>query len=774
MDRLNDEWVAPPVDNTANGRLTSLPSLWKAVLQYKWGIVFLVLLAMLAANLMLRAIKPIYQAGATIIIDIEQAPANLEAGGRQNLQGARSYLMSQYDHLHARSLAEKVVSQLDLNTLADFKPTSELTLHWREWIPLEQIESVWPFDPGWLDYVRLPEVPQSEQARFDTAVSTLLSNLTVEPIVNSPLVKVRFDAHDPELAALVSNTLAQQYIDMYMTEKVVPAEETSTIVDPRLEELSDKLQDSVARLRTFRESEVTVAPQTDFPLSREQIEQLAAHSERLHKARLVAEKDYQQTLAFEGMPSTDDLLQLPAIKYDPMIQSLQERLDDAEQKAAILSRREDPPEIEMISVKAEISTFRNELEVQVQRVARDIESVYRTAEESEKVAIAQLEQAKKDWEQAEKEQQETSQANDRLLELENIVASNLELYNMILAQTQKAPPQSGPQIIAHARVIEPATPPKQAYLPDAREIYLALLAIALGLGLLRAWLCYALDKSLHTLGDIREKLHVTGLGTLPTVKTRGKTKGAYEGVLSAQKSSFAEAIHRICSNLDQGREGNKGNVILVTSILPEEGKSTLALNLAEALGETREVLLIDGDFHHSQMASILDISPGSPGLTDLLADTAEIQECLHPIAGTQANVMVAGTLPTSPEEVLASRKCKMVMAVLKKMYSHVIIDGGSLQTSGEATLLSTYADAVILVTKANATSVQQVRHGLRKLREIDAPLAGIVLNHCGFTRELKHKKSFPRETVPVLTDSLRIPDNDVMPGKLSWQVFRRN
>ncbi len=777
MDKLSAEGVNPSADYVDNSRLMKLRPLWTAIFQYKWGIVVLMLLAGIAANLVLRYVKPMYRTSATIIIESKPVESRqpVENAQGDDRQSGPEYLSSQLEILRSRSLAQDVVARLDLESGSLFDPADEMLINWRNWVPLKPLEEVWPFDPEWLSFLRLPKTPVTEQDRQRAVVTTFMSRLTIDTTAGGSLVSIGFAAHDPELAALVANTLAQRYIEKYMTKEVVTTIEAAPQDHQRLEALGSKLQDTAARLEAFRESEASLTTEEpDNPISSDQIEQLTRHTARLHKARLLAEEAYKQSVLMGTPPATDYLLQLPVILDDPLIHSLKERLETAEQKVAELEQQGEDQSSEMIAATAKVTVFKKELAAQVQRAAYDLESAYQAAEASEEAAVAQLEQIKAAWEKTDKKQREVTQNNARLQELENIVATNLELYDMVLAQTQAAPPQAGPQSIAYARIINPASPPDQPYKPNSGEVYLLLLAAAFGLGVLWAWIRYALDNSLHSPQDISKKLHVPALGTLPMVKAGHKDGSVYQGVLLALGSPFAEAIYSIRTSLNLSRVDNVRKVVLVTSAVPGEGKSTLALNLATALGQSKEVLLIDGDFTNSRLASSLDIAPHSPGLTDLLADTADIQDCLHPIPGTQANVMMAGTVPGNPEEVLTSKKCQLVMAVLKKMYSHIIIDAGSLQTDNDVTLLSAFSNVVVVVVRANATSVPQIRTGIRKLREVDGNIAGVVLNQAGVAKASDSRKRDPREKPLVVIDPLRMPNDDIMHGtRPIWQIFRR-
>ena len=157
-------------------------------------------------------------------------------------------------------------------------------------------------------------------------------------------------------------------------------------------------------------------------------------------------------------------------------------------------------------------------------------------------------------------------------------------------------------------------------------------------------------------------------------------------------------------------------MVVVTSSVPEEGKTTVSYNLACALGQVKKVLLIDADMRRPKIAKLIGRDSKAPGLADLVAGQAQISQCLihHEKAGI--HILPAGTVPPNPLELLSSKKFEDVVSKLKEAFDIVIFDSAPLQLVSDSLVLSRYASAVIYVVKADSTPYQVAQNGLKRLR----------------------------------------------------------
>ncbi|MNQ78874.1 Tyrosine-protein kinase YwqD [compost metagenome] len=181
-------------------------------------------------------------------------------------------------------------------------------------------------------------------------------------------------------------------------------------------------------------------------------------------------------------------------------------------------------------------------------------------------------------------------------------------------------------------------------------------------------------------------------------------------------------------------------ILVVTSSIPGEGKSTVAANLACALGQMEKVLLIDADMRRPTMAKNFGFAVGTPGLANLIAGTAKLEECVKHIEGI--DMLSAGAVPPNPLELLSSARFEKVVEFLRSKYDRIVIDSPPTQAVSDALVLGTLANALIYVVKSEATPIPLVQKGIGQLLQNNAPVTGIVLNQVDIKKAQKQGYSY--------------------------------
>jgi capsular exopolysaccharide synthesis family protein len=171
-------------------------------------------------------------------------------------------------------------------------------------------------------------------------------------------------------------------------------------------------------------------------------------------------------------------------------------------------------------------------------------------------------------------------------------------------------------------------------------------------------------------------------------------------------------------------------VVLVTSTVRGEGKTTIAVSLALAIGQLGKVLLIDADLRGRPAAGRLGLPAGTPGLSDLAAGTAEEAACIHRVDEMGIDMLPAGPPPADPLELLSSRRFAQSLERLRERYDHIVIDSAAAQAVSDPLMLSRVCDAVVLVVRAGKAQLPEIQTTVRRLDRAGAPIIGAVLNAC--------------------------------------------
>jgi capsular exopolysaccharide synthesis family protein len=168
--------------------------------------------------------------------------------------------------------------------------------------------------------------------------------------------------------------------------------------------------------------------------------------------------------------------------------------------------------------------------------------------------------------------------------------------------------------------------------------------------------------------------------------------------------------------------------ILITSSVPKEGKTTVAINLAFAMGQLNKVLLIDTDLRRPTLGKQFGLPGFQPGVANLVAGTHSLEECIVTDEHSNVDLICAGTIPTNPQEILASEKFNTLIRSLEGKYDHIILDTAPTQAVSDAIVVSNLCDSVVYVVRADSTSEKVINNGISRFLQIGYRVDGVVLN----------------------------------------------
>ena len=179
----------------------------------------------------------------------------------------------------------------------------------------------------------------------------------------------------------------------------------------------------------------------------------------------------------------------------------------------------------------------------------------------------------------------------------------------------------------------------------------------------------------------------------------------------------------VLSNLDK-----PAKIIVVTSTVQGEGKSTVALNLGAALAQMENTLVIGADLRRPSIAQRSGLAVNRPGLTHFVSGAASLDDCIQHLPALNLYVMPAGIVPPNPLEMIASKKFAQALQILKERFDRIVIDTAPVYAVSDALILASNADSVIYVVRADSTSASQVQKGIASILASNEPLTGVVLN----------------------------------------------
>jgi len=327
----------------------------------------------------------------------------------------------------------------------------------------------------------------------------------------------------------------------------------------------------------------------------------------------------------------------------------------------------------------------------------------------------------------------------RLLELNNKMVrynilkkeaeSNQQLYTSILTRAKETDISEKLQLVT-IRIVDSAKPPRYPIRPlKSREIGRSFF-LALLYGFSLAFLLEYLDSSIRTAEDVRCYIDLPFLGYISNADKEARTEADKSLICSNKpKCPLAEAYRAIrTSILFSSPEDKPLKSVLVTSSLPQEGKTFISTNLATIFAQLNErVVLVDIDMRRPKVSRALKIDDKA-GLSDYLTGNLAVDDILRPSAIQNLTVIPAGTIPPNPSELLSSKKVKKLFSELKSRYDRIILDAPPLLSVSDASLLVNIVDGTIFVIRGARTRLNSIMQAKAKLAEAKGKIIGVILN----------------------------------------------
>ena len=690
-----------------------LARLFRVILHYKWGILGLAFAITLAAGLIVYSMEPVYRASASLALESQEA--NVVSVEEVYTIGSNNYEYSQtqFEILKSNSLAERVVRRLQLHKHPAFLPDEDKSEPWFNFnFNLKSLLPAREKEPP----VQLTQEQLDEQA-IEWITSSISNGLSVSPVEYSFIVYLGFESTYPELAAQITNTIAEEFITSNLETRLSGTLQATDWLSERLQDLERNLRDSEQTLQNFRDQEGLVNIEGVTGQGGSELRSLSRRLEETSKARIEAENIKKDVQGLNNA-STEELMTIPAVLQHQLISELKGEQTRAQRKVAELGKRYGPLHPKMIAAQSDLTAANSELTREVRKVVSGISREY-------EVALRNERQLQETWESRKSEMQEFNRIEFKLTELQRNVDTNRQLYDIFFTRI-KSVSETGGFEKPHARIVDRATIPSYPVKPNKKStIILAfILGIMLGCGI--AVLLDLLDNTIKSPDDVQEKLGAPLLGAIPKVKS--DEKGGFEQFWDNPQSHYAEAIRTIRTGVVLSGLDKPSKIILVTSTVQGEGKSTTALNLGAALGKMGKVLIIGGDLRRPSLARICKLSSSHRGLSHFVSGGAKLEDCIEYLPHMNVHVMPAGVIPPNPLEMISSKKFIASLQFLKDRYDRIIIDSAPIQVVSDALVLASYADSIIYVVNADSTSASLAQKGVASMSRSSERLTGVVLN----------------------------------------------
>lgn len=620
--------------------------------------------------------------------------------------------------LQSKKLMRRVVEKIALHEAGTLTPAS--------------------FDAGmastikrWLN--RISEPPVTAIREEDELISSTASELASLTSITKPpnreysnLMNITVRMANPELAANAANAIAEEYMALVFENEIESARKNQQFLTDRLQILREELRLAEQNLQAYRESENIVTRSSGFDEIDEELSSLSTRYFEARENRLRQENLQRQ--AGTVSPARGDWERLPAIANHPRVATLQTKLLELNRRKGELSKRYGSRHNTMIALSSEIFATERQLNSEVSDIIAGIRNEFDLAVRLEAAAEDTLNRVRD-------RKQQQGRKEFVLNELVQEVETKREVYTIFLERLNQDG-AAGPVRNDNIWITDPAvTPDSGQRTPLTQAGFTALLlslGIVMGIGLV-----FELTNNTITTGeDVEKKLNMPLLGYLPLIAEGKNPKPGLTLLeyIENPESRFSEALRTIRTSMMLSLLDSEGTKrFLVTSSHMHEGKTSVALSMAAAFGQTGKVLVIDGDLRKPSIEKIInETGHRQLGLSDVIAHTTSIDEAINHHEASGIDIMFAGSRTIKPLELLASAQFADLMNVLSERYDTIIIDSPPCISVSDAYVIATQVDSIIFVTKSNEVPVPAIRNCLNRFANIDVNIAGVVVNQIDF------------------------------------------
>jgi capsular exopolysaccharide synthesis family protein len=665
----------------------------------------------------------VYEAQASLVIEslsprVLSGVEEVVPLGTESFWSNRDFYETEYKILQSDALAQRVVQKLGLDHDLRFLGLEKLA----EKGDTEALKKA-------LDAARPEQI--------------LLSKLTIAPVKESKMVLIQYRDSDPVRAAQLATAHAQTYIEYNLERRLSGAKTAAQWLGEQLGDLKGKLEQSEVSLYNFKRDNDILAQSLEErnDLLKSVIEENSSALVEAQQKRIRLQARIEEIERAKKDESGREAL--PEVVDNENIQELRRMQIQLVKEMVQLEQRYGDKYPKLLEARGQLASIDQRIQREMDNVLGAEQADYRIQLSTEHRLAAELDKASH---QALDLNKKSIDYNKLKRETEN----DSRLYGVVMNRLKETD-LTGLLRTNNIRVVDEARTPQAPIAPRKSLNVMVSMLIGLALGLAVAFALDYLDNTIKNENDVAAHLGLTFLGLVPNfTKPRGEKPVTDERdrdlyVFHHQRSQVAECSRAIRTNITFMGTDKPIARLLVVSAKPDEGKTTMALNLATTLALSGlKTLVVDTDLRRPRLHRVFGFG-SELGMSNVMLGERSIDEVVKQTLIPNLSLLPCGPLPPSPAELLHTDRFRQLVGELQQRFDRIIFDSPPMVAVTDAAILSSLCDGVVVVVKAGHTPRDLVRLGLSQLKSANARVLGVVLNEVDFeSRQYAYYYSYYR------------------------------
>jgi capsular exopolysaccharide synthesis family protein len=678
---------------------------WTILRKRRWIVISVLLVSVAMAGLMTSRQKPMYSAVGRIAINRESA-INLGTKDSQFVLdgGDSDYTVdmeTQIKVLQSDATSYQVIKALNLDVSPEFGGS-----------PNKQMESSL----------------QVDSAAQSGILNAFRGGLSISSVPATRILEIRYSSHNPKLAASIVNQIVKSYIEQNLRARFEATAQTTDWLTKQLADLQFKVEISQEKLVEYQREHGIVGLGEKENIVISKLGELNRALTVVEGQRMQSEAAYH--MALSGSP---ELLQHPGVGQVDPITSLHSKEADLRTQLAAVKAQFGPNYPKARELSAQLEETENQTQTELKRALTRARAEYTQALEHEKVLSAAFEKQKQ-------EANALSQSEIEYSLLKQNAESYRTLYDGLLQRLKEAGVAAGLKS-SNIQIVDQARVPTAPYAPNMTRSLMGGLLMGCFLGVLTVFLFESLDNTVRTPEEAELISSLSALGIIPTHRASKKSQTSIPGMdnksehsireifsITRPRSEIAESYRALRTSILLASRRGPSKILLVTSAMPKDGKTTTSINIAVVLAQSgARVLLMDADLRRPSIHRALKIA-NETGLSTWLSGADKDRPHAIPSGIPNLDILPTGPKPPYPAELFGGAAFATMLEALRSEYDHIVIDSPPILSVTDSVLMSVLADSVLLVIRSRQTTKGALRRSLDVLHQANASVIGVVLN----------------------------------------------